>query len=144
MQARVRKMWESVKDAGVDLLTEGIRLVQAAGEQLLQQMADRRIRVPTVVRDALKRVVGRAAAAPSEPIEFVCQPAGSDRFVCEPSVAPSAPADPAAQPAPKAVPRGASGRRATGRAESASAKRSRRRQPRASVPPSADDGIDAS
>jgi len=142
MQARVREMWEGVKAAGVDLLTEGIRLVQVAGEQLLQQIADRRLHVPAVVRDALERIVGRAAAAPPEEVEFVCEPAGSDRFVCEPAAAPPVPAADAGEAVPKAVRRRTAGKRA-GRAESAAPKRPRRRKPKPSVPPAAD-GIDAS
>lgn len=142
MQARVREMWEGVKGAGVDLLTEGIRLVQAAGEQLLQQIADRRLHVPGVVRDALERLAGRAAAAPPEEIEFVCEPAGPDRFVCESAAAAPAPAGDAGQAVPKVVRRRTAGKRAAGRAQAAGPKRSRRRKPTPSVPPSAD-GIDA-
>jgi hypothetical protein len=136
-------MWERVKGTGIDLLTEGIRLVQAAGEQLLQQIADRRLRVPGFIHGALEHLIGHSKPAPPEEIEFVCRPAGTDRVACEPvdrQPAPSAAGD----PVPKVVRRRAAPRRPPKSPGAATApKRPRRKTSKPSVPPSAD-GIDAS
>ena len=86
MGARVREAWERVKAASVDVLTEGIRLAQTAGEHLLQQVAERQVRVPPFVQSALERFVGREPSpARDEDLEFVCQPAGPDSFTCRPA-----------------------------------------------------------
>ncbi|MBN1773809.1 MAG: hypothetical protein JXB32_21285 [Deltaproteobacteria bacterium] len=141
MQARIREVWERVKGTGIDLLTEGIRLVQAAGEQLLQQIADRRLHVPDFVHGALERLVGHASPSPPEEVEFVCRPAGSDRFTCEPVT--EAPASAGGDGAvPKASRRRAAAKRPSKR-PAVAPKRPRRKRSKPSVPPSAD-GIDAS
>lgn len=142
MEARIREVWERIRSASVDLLTEGIRLVQAAGEQILQQIADRRLHVPGLVHRALERLVGRAASAPPEEIEFACQPAGPDRFACEPVAAAPVPEETAGA-VPAAARRRTVSKRTAGRPETAAPKRPRRRKAKRSVPPSAD-GIDAS
>jgi hypothetical protein len=86
MGARVREAWERVKAAGIDVLTEGIRLAQTAGEHLLQQVAERQVQVPPFVHSALERFVGREHSAPrDDDLEFVCKPAGPDSFSCRPA-----------------------------------------------------------
>jgi hypothetical protein len=143
MQERIREVWERVKGTGIDILTEGIRLVQAAGEQLLQQIADRRLKVPGFVHGALERLIGRTPPATPEELEFVCQPSGPTSFTCEPVE--QAPAAAAAGDAavPKVARRRGGPRRAAVGVAAPAAKRPRRKGTRRSVPPSAD-GIDAS
>ncbi|MBI5499439.1 MAG: hypothetical protein HY907_04300 [Deltaproteobacteria bacterium] len=86
MKARILEGWERAKAAGVDILTEGIRLAQTVGEHVLQQIAERRIRMPPVVQDLVERVAGRdASSRPPDEVEFVCRPAGPDEFVCRPA-----------------------------------------------------------
>jgi hypothetical protein len=86
MGARVREAWERVKAASIDVLTEGIRLAQTAGEHLLQQVAERQVRVPPFVQSALERFVGREQSAlRDDDLEFVCKPAGPDSFTCRPA-----------------------------------------------------------
>ncbi len=145
MQDRIREVWQRVKGTGIDLLTEGIRLVQAAGEQLLQQIAERRLRVPGFVHGALERLIGHAPPAPPEEIEFVCRPSGPDSFECEPAAEPAASPRADMPAVPKVARRRAAPRRPSkGPAAAApAAKRTRRKRSKPSVPPSAD-GIDAS
>ena len=144
MQERIREVWQRVKGTGIDLLTEGIRLVQAAGEQLLQQIAERRLHVPGFVHGALERLIGHAPPAPPEEIEFVCRPSGPDSFECEPAAAASPRADVPA--VPKVARRRAASPRPSKRPGAAAAPKRPRRKgskpPKPSVPPSAD-GIDA-
>jgi len=87
MQARFREAWERVKAAGVDVLTEGIRLAQIAGEHLLQQVAEREIRVPPFLQGVLERFAGRERGAhpEDESLDFVCKPAGPDSYTCRPA-----------------------------------------------------------
>lgn len=147
MQERIREVWQRVKGTGIDLLTEGIRLVQAAGEQLLQQIAERRLRVPGFVHGALERLIGHAPPAPPEEIEFVCRPSGPDSFECEPATEPAASPGADMPAVPKVARRRAVPGRPPKRPGAAPApKRPRRKGSKSSkpsVPPSAD-GIDAS
>jgi hypothetical protein len=102
MQARFREAWERVKAASVDVLTEGIRLAQIAGEHLLQRIAERELRVPPFLQGVLERFAGRERPAPreDESLEFVCKPAGPDAYECRP--AGEAGGAGAARPAPAA------------------------------------------
>ncbi len=130
MGARVREAWERVKAAGIDVLTEGIRLAQTAGEQLLQQVAERRINVPPLVQSVLERFVGHEPKAPrdaEEDIEFVCKPAGPDTFACRPAEPPQAP-----KARPKKAARRASRQPA---AKAAAPKRPRKKPTPPAVPP---------
>ena len=117
MGARVREAWERVKAASIDVLTEGIRLAQTAGEHLLQQVAERQVQVPPFVQSALERFVGREHSAPrDDDLEFVCKPAGPDSFSCRPADEGAAGRDGHAEPAavptvrPKKAPRRSSKR----------------------------------
>jgi hypothetical protein len=102
MEAWMRRVWERVRAVGIDAVTEGLRLIQTAGEQLLQLLAERRLQVPSFLRDALERLAGRP---PEEPVEFVCRPAGPDTSTCRPADEPAAPpAETAPSPAEPAAP----------------------------------------
>ena len=87
MSARIREAWERVKAAGIDVLTEGIRLAQTAGEHVLQQIAERQLRVPSALHGVLERLAGREPEREkaSDDIEFVCKPAGPYTFDCKPA-----------------------------------------------------------
>jgi hypothetical protein len=103
MEAWMRRVWERVRAVGIDAVTEGLRLIQTAGEQLLQLLAERRLQVPSFLRDALERLAGRP---PEEPVEFVCRPAGPDTSTCRPADEPAAPpAETAPSPAEPAAPK---------------------------------------
>jgi hypothetical protein len=83
MKARIREGWERAKAAGIDVLTEGIRLAQAVGEHVVQQVAERRVQVPPALLSLLERMgVGSPSRSAEDEIEFVCRPAGPDSYTC--------------------------------------------------------------